>query len=390
MTRKMMEICEADDQHDYLRALNAIAGGLQMGFGQSELAISGGADVEQVLNAAALLGDRFALEFAPFVASWNPTIEELERRSFRQLDAQGIVGRAMSRLSSSRPLGSEMSEREFLAALKDAFHRVVSEIGHHLSQRVDGALFRGLTDYLTGKLIELTWLHSPEKLAYLDPLLNAARNAPITVATLNYDNGVELRAAHLGVPCETGLGAWSTTGILPPATIGIDLAKLHGSVKWRWNRADKKDALGLSYRELQEVEDQWSGVHKNKAWSEEWGQILGVIFGGRNKLTAEGPFLDLLAKFKNALEEHSRLLVVGYSFRDPHVNHCVTRWLHGDASRSVTIVDRPQTRETDNPFYDNPFYKAHVRNLGERITFEAIGAESGFAKHFGNDRENPS
>ena len=72
MTRRMMEACRQDAQHDYLRALSAIYGGLQMGLGQSEVPRLGGPDVEQVLNAASLLGDRFNLEFAPFVATWHP------------------------------------------------------------------------------------------------------------------------------------------------------------------------------------------------------------------------------------------------------------------------------------------------------------------------------
>src|ERR1700738_70775 len=106
MTQEMIRMCEAGGQHHYSRALRAISGGLQMGFGQSEVAALGGADVEQVLNAASLLGDRFNLEFAPFVATWNPIIEELEHRSFGRLDAQGIASSAMSRLSPRRWGGS--------------------------------------------------------------------------------------------------------------------------------------------------------------------------------------------------------------------------------------------------------------------------------------------
>ena len=100
---------------------------------------------------------------------------------------------------------------------------------------------------------------------------------------------------------------------------------------------------------------------------------------GRNKLTAEGPFLDLLIKFKKVLDEHWRLLVIGYSFRDAHVNQCIVRWLGTDASRCMTIVERKGASAADNLFY-----QSRAGDLGERLTFEPIGAEEAIEKHFGN------
>src|SRR6266404_3755337 len=333
MTRKMMEMCEADDQRDYLRALNALAGGLQMGVGQSEFTTSGDADVEQVLNAASLLGDRFDLEFAPFVAAWHPIIEELERRKFGSWEAQRIVRRAMSGLSLDRIPRSARPEEAIRTAVEGTLQIAIMGIGDYLSLRPDGALFRGLMTYLTGKLVELTWLRSPEKLAYLDPLLTAARDTPITVATLNYDNGIELRASSLAVPCETGIDVWSETGSFRRAPTGIDLMKLHGSVKWWWSMRNEEDPIGLRYREFIEVDDAYmEQITKQDFRMEILGQQFAAIFGGRNKLTAEGPFLDLLIKFKKVLDEHWRLLVIGYSFRDAHVNQCIVRWLGTDAS----------------------------------------------------------
>ena len=269
-----------------------------------------------------------------------------------------------------------VTKRDLENALQDALKR----FSEHLEKRPDGALFRDLTHYLTGKLIELAWLRSPDKLAYFDPLLTAARAAPIAVTTLNYDNGLELRAAARDVPCDTGVGVWSDTGAFPSAATGIDLIKLHGSVKWWWDTPHGEDAFGLNYRALTEVKDDWlNEVSKQEYHPGGLGRQLGVIFGARNKLTAAGPFLDLLAKFKKLLDEHSHLLVIGYSFRDPHVNQCLARWLHRDVNRRVTIVDRPQALETDNPFC-----QARTANLGERLIFEPIGAEEGIAKHFGN------
>jgi hypothetical protein len=242
-------------------------------------------------------------------------------------------------------------------------------------------LFRDLAFYLTRKLITLTWLQDPDKLAYLDPLLNAAQDMPITVVTLNYDNGVELRAAHLAIKCETGIKAWSEAGAFPAASaVGVDLVKLHGSVRWWWGTRNEEAALGLKYRALSEPDEEWMEQISSKLLDEPGrGPEMGVIFGGRNKLTADGPFLELLSKFREALDEHSHLFVVGYSFRDPHVNQSIARWLQRDVgARRVTIVDKPNGLENDNPFC-----RQYRRLLGEgRLAYDPIGAEEGIAKQF--------
>ena len=66
-------------------------------------------------------------------------------------------------------------------------------------------------------------------------------------------------------------------------------------------------------------------------------------------LNSEGPFLELLSKAREELDRHSMLLVIGYSFRDPHINQCIARWLQrDDGSRRVTIVEGPgQVKETN-------------------------------------------
>jgi hypothetical protein len=155
--------------------------------------------------------------------------------------------------------------------------------------------------------------------------------------------------------------------------------KLHGSVKWWWSLPREEDPMGLNYREIAELDDKSMEEIPKQYRTELRGKQLAVIFGGRNKLTAAGPFLDLLAKFKEVLNKHSRLLVVGYSFRDEHVNQCIARWLGTGASRVVTIVEREGASAANNLFY-----RSRVGYLGERLTFEPTGTEMGIAKHFGN------
>jgi hypothetical protein len=54
-----------------------------------------------------------------------------------------------------------------------------------------------------------------------------------------------------------------------------------------------------------------------------------VVFGEAGKLRSEGPFLELLLAWAAALKRAANLLVVGYSFRDQHVNELIARWFNG-------------------------------------------------------------
>lgn len=63
-----------------------------------------------------------------------------------------------------------------------------------------------------------------------------------------------------------------------------------------------------------------------------------VIFGQRNKLTVEGPFLELLKQFDEQLQRTDLLTVIGYSFRDTHINFYITKYLNQYKGK-IRIVD---------------------------------------------------
>ncbi len=71
-----------------------------------------------------------------------------------------------------------------------------------------------------------------------------------------------------------------------------------------------------------------------------------VLFGQHNKLTTNGPFLDLLRAFKDELSQSAILTVVGYSFRDEHINACIAQWLHSDEQRRLVLVNRSKLPNT--------------------------------------------
>jgi hypothetical protein len=74
--------------------------------------------------------------------------------------------------------------------------------------------------------------------------------------------------------------------------------------------------------------------------SHSWvGGSPALIFGQGNKLRSDGPFLALLIEFERLLRDCRNLVVVGYSFRDGHVNSAISRWLRDFPSASLTVVD---------------------------------------------------
>lgn len=61
-----------------------------------------------------------------------------------------------------------------------------------------------------------------------------------------------------------------------------------------------------------------------------------VIFGAGNKLRPDGPYLDLYQEFRGALQQARRVVIIGYSFSDEHVNELLRRWV--TSSRSYRVM----------------------------------------------------
>jgi hypothetical protein len=164
------------------------------------------------------------------------------------------------------------------------------------------------------------------KTAYLQKLVAHAhaRNSPI--ATLNYDVTLEQASRRQGLGYEYGVEGWTESGRVAFLTGSVMVLKLHGSLNWqRVDVADEPDEPPrphlITDRRLDRLTPPW------------------VIFGQGNKLQPDGPFLSLYMTYRQMLEVSQHLTVVGYSFRDDHVNRLIVDWMHGDANRSLRIVD---------------------------------------------------
>jgi hypothetical protein len=183
-------------------------------------------------------------------------------------------------------------------------------------QRLRGEMLRSLFNVLK--------IDSAASVEYLSPLIQLAqRQGSLAIATLNYDRSIELLAQSQDVRCDTGIRSWLAGEALRWDEDGIRLLKLHGSIDWRITNAHEAGKLPLKR------------VVVDGRTSEE----PAIVFGEGGKLRSEGPFLELLLAWSAELRGADNLLVVGYSFRDDHVNELIARWFNGSPDRCITLVD---------------------------------------------------
>ena len=312
-------------------------------------------DVERMVSAVRLLSDRSDLEVNPFIAAWDPTVASLE---------EGSAG------------GSPQAARDLIAALNrrhpngtpspDArgVDRALGKasLAHTTKERSD--VFGSLFDVLVHGLIQILDL-TPESVSYFAPLVAVRRSDVIEIATLNYDRAVELCCAMEGVPVSVGVESWNETKQLSWADSGVRLIKLHGSVDWSLD-ANGGFTLGIP-------------PHLN--------QSAALIFGRREKLRAEGPYLQLLEHFRSTLAKYERLAVVGYSFGDEHINEVIRQWMSATPSRRVLLVDPHATAQWTFPLPGYLTFMAQANRQDQPRRFQILNATAKdyFAESSGKD-----
>lgn len=402
MTKKIISQLRADGDHPKVaHLLSFVAGGLLFEAGKGNRdPFSSGVNVEDLFNAVQLLAERNDLEAAPFVGAWHPTVEEFDKTAPSRTDTSRVLKAIYKEISEriqsafeERPsafdsrriddaLASVLHSRgSYGRSVGEAVERYLKETAERWSRRLRhdsphsnfeldqemrrlldnqavkparGQLYQQATKLMTAELKNLVWIDAADRVSHLAPIINLLKSqGRLAIATLNYDNGVELLASTHGVGCDTGIDAWSTGGEATFAKQDIALLKLHGSIDWTWEEGNRTQTRPMPHRLVRRVES--SQLKDSRT-------IPCVIFGQRNKLTAEGPFLDLLRAFQRELAQTRTLTIIGYSFRDPHINVFISHWLNGQVDRVLRVVNGPNfvTGARDVDF---------GRNLLELITF---------------------
>jgi hypothetical protein len=311
MTRRLVKLIEGEDPLRFGPALNFVCGSLLAYDSAQGLSPFDSLDVERVFSAVELLAERRTLEVTPFVAAWDAAVDSLDRPE------AGITGPTDTRFRKSILEERGPSTTQLVNQLIDK--RIAGD--------PDSTVYAGLAERMILGLRKLV-ATTPKSVQYLGPLVEAARQREgLTIATLNYDLSVEHAAEGAGVKVSTGIEDLEMGGLVGWPPDGIRLLKLHGSIDWGWQDARMRDGY-LPFEYVGRVEPPEDRISRP-----------ALIFGRRGKLRAEGPFLGLLTEFEDQLHRSVRLIAVGYSFRDDHVNEILRRWIAEDADRHLIIVD---------------------------------------------------
>lgn len=299
-----------------------------------------GIDVEDLFSAVQMLAERESLEIAPFV-EWSPALAGVRQGSGRMPAFFDQNFRRAVLEERAFPGPSHLIE-EAITAVAGADAASTEKLYEQLSE----ALLKALT-----ALVDV----DDKSLDYLRPILEPGDH-PTEIATLNYDRSIELLCEQQNIRLDTGIEEWSGGGDWSwDDRAQVRLLKIHGSIDWRIY--SERGPGGLSETRV---------ATTDKLDSQQREALPGVVFGARGKLRADGPFLPMLREFDNMLARADRLLVVGYSFRDAHINVALSKWVNSSPLRELSVIDPA--------FDDDP----RVRGR-ERFSAKLLGATRSFS-----------
>lgn len=300
-------------------------------------------NIERLVSAVQMLAERDDLEIAPFVTSWDRTVQFLDRGE-PELNTRPLLDVLM-----------KLSQRDAFRARN--LEKAVGKLLASVSAPPSGQVFKALLGHLKLHVATTVSAFDAGKTAYLDNLVSISATFAITIGTLNYDNTIEESARRVGVPVDLGIDSWTSDGRLgPPLPGAVRLLKLHGSANWEQN------------------DDGAVTVH------DEPQDPPALIYGQRGKLQPQGPFLELLEEFRRSLWAASHLLVIGYSFADQHINQIVRRWLATGEERTVSIVDpfvRPAAERSHRVYRGNNDFLDHLYARFGFRPFRPAGSSGG-------------
>jgi hypothetical protein len=245
-----------------------------------------------------MLADLDSHPLSPFVGTWSGGLTRLSVDSMRRHRFADAFKRAVSEAAGIGSFG-------------------ISQLYEELTenQTTTGSLFGRLRKQILMRLPEELSMASGADVSYLQPLLSDAPRA--CIVSLNYDLVIESLAEEMGLSLSTGVANWSLAEGLEWHEDAVHLVKLHGSIDW-----------SMDWQDETFTPEPPATMHRRPA----------VIFGEGNKLNPAGPFLDLYNAFKTRLRAADSVLVIGYSFRDPHVNSALINWATRDPTRRIAYV----------------------------------------------------
>lgn len=269
-------------------------------------------DVEEIYATLLELSERDSNRLAPFIGAWSEKVNAVDRLGLKNR-ANHVVAQLehdIQEISRSMSTSNTRSVNIHLGG----FRKALDDVFRIIDNKADYSNFDQAASYMLAILIQMVWIEKAESISYLKKFIESSKVNPLWIASLNYDNTIELTAQECGISFDVGLDN-QAIGVKFDSEAPIKLAKLHGSVNWALNENLTIDV-------------------QNKPVSNP-----ALIFGLNNKLRVEGPYLDLLLSFRDRLSNTKVLNIYGYSFRDPHINYLILSWLSRSQDVKICVVD---------------------------------------------------
>jgi hypothetical protein len=257
-----------------------------------------------------------------------------------------IAHRAAAGQDPLKPPDAEtvMSVVRLLATRReDDLASFTSEWHHYLNVRssnfTSDQLLQGLNDRLPSAVAEILAGVGWAKVDYLVPLIAWAQRGA-TLVTLNYDRLIEAAAERAEVNLYLGLEDLAQESAWTEPDGSVPVIKLHGSIDWQLTPKAVTSDSDLRYVAAERVGSARTTPGRRAA--------PGIIFGGREKASFEGPFLRLYTVFREKLRNARQLIAIGYSFRDDHVNASIAEWIASGSAERLIVIDPgfPEHRES--------------------------------------------
>lgn len=324
-----------EDEGRSARALNYVVAAMQLWDVRFGRALSDGIGIERLVSAVELLANRSSLEVAPFIYSWDGSVAGQEESAAYVDDYN--AQRFFEALQTPLDTRGWSGQRGFQFSIqREAMQKVFWQLTHKRQHNT----FELLHAWLVRQVVQDLSIQDPEAIEYFVPLVRSIAESPnASIATLNYDLCVELALEKASLPTNRYVAHWADRGSLDTPSEGdVNLLKLHGSIDW-----------------LMTPEEDFVAGTTPEGYSD-WKPAL--IYGQREKLRVGGPFLQLFEKFRANLVQTNRLIVVGYSFSDAHINTVIRRWLRTNARARLLICD---------PFFPEVSPSSFSGNEPERV-----------------------
>lgn len=143
----------------------------------------------------------------------------------------------------------------------------------------------------------------------------------------------------------------------------IKLYKIHGSLDWSVAQDGAHlSAPRITVDDLDSSESRPCGEGRpRRSKRQPW-----IVIGDGEKVATDGPVLSLINAAENALHRSDRLLVVGYSFSDVHVDAMIRNWMSAAAHRTITVLDRSEIADRDS--FRGPLMRAYGASPRSKMT----------------------